>query len=130
MNGHQIIPPPSNHGLPPGACALVIRDYENTGAPPGYPPDVGYSSIPNGEGGITYTVDVQLPSGVVYGVKKVIPSVPRPPYPQLIKAFPLEQSIGGTSGVVKYVYPGFISAGRVHLMLAEQRYSKPCEGGV
>lgn len=111
--------PPTNTGTVPGMCAIVIRGYANTDKPPGYPENVGYTR------GISYTVDVQLPSGVLFGVEGVVPSVPRVPFPYLATALPIEEPGAAT----KYIYPGVILAGRVYLAWAEDYYSQLCEGG-
>lgn len=113
-------PTPDLSTITPGAVVLVIVAYENSDAPPGYPPDVGYAA------GLTYTVSAQLPSGVVFSVSGVRPSVPREQHPRLVHALPSRPPGENTR---PYRYPGGISNGEVFLYTAETRYSQQCEGG-
>lgn len=118
LNIRPLSPAPTLNGAAPGLCLLWIKDFENVDPPPGYPFGVGYAS------GISYTVQVQLPSGFTPEVSGVIPRTPRVPHPYLVQAFDIPDSSSDT--VPKFLLPGAILNGTVYLLCSEIDYRKSC----
>lgn len=116
----QVAPVPSLIAPIPGACMCRVIDVANVDPPSQYG-GANYADA------ITYTVDVDTPNGPIFGAVGVIPKTPRWPRPWLV--VPFEATSNATTGDPTAVLPCMVLNGRVYLLVSEERYAAPCDGG-